>query len=101
MKYADGGLPNSPASVYMQELHGAKTIGGNMDRLEVIKKIEGVANFWDAAIQCVAMSVIREPEDTTHMETAQKLLVKSQERKAMSRQVIDVINECWPMDKTL
>ena len=101
MKYADGGLPNSTSSGYMKELHGTKIIGGNMDRLEVIKRIEGIASFWDATLQIVAMDVVKEPDNTEHMETAQKLLAQSQERKAMSRQVIDVINECWPMDKTL
>ena len=101
MKYADGGLPNSTASSYMKELHGAKTIGGKMDRLEVIKRIEGVANFWDALLGIAAMDAVKDPDNTKLMETAQILLIKSDERKAMSKKVIGIINECWPMDKTL
>ena len=92
MKYADGGIAN-PASVYMQELHGAKTIGGEMDRLEVIKKIERVANFWDAHVQHAAMEVIRDPDNAALMKTAQRLLTKSDERKAVCKQVIDIIDE--------
>ena len=79
------------------DIETAKMIGGKMDRLEVIKKIEGIANFWDASIQCAAMAVIKEPDNTALMETAQRLLIKSDERKAMGRQVIDVIDEGWPI----
>jgi len=39
MKYADGGLPNSTASSYMKELHGAKTIRGNMDRRSSMRNL--------------------------------------------------------------
>ena len=68
-----------------------------MDRLEVIKRIEKVANFWDASIQYAAMAVIKEPDNAALMETAQRLLIKSDERKAMGRQVIDIIDEGWPI----
>jgi len=69
-----------------------------VNRVEIIEEINEMAKFRDTSLISAAMDVVRYPDDEIMMDKAQKLLLQSEERTMMSKQVIHLINRGWPED---
>ena len=66
-----------------------------MNRVEIIEEISEIAKFRDAPLIAAAMDVVRNPDNETMMNTAQKLLLQSEERAMMFKQVTHIINRAF------